>query len=205
MASTLDPERHALLKAAQAGDRQAFERLVKPLLPRLYGLCVHLTNNQDDAQDVLQETVLKAFRAIGSFREEAELMTWLGRIAKNATLDDFKRASKRYEEATEVLPEAPAERTVEPGLEQTELAGLVRAQVDQLSEKLRGPVLLYDLEGYSYEEIAEILDLNLGTVKSRLNRGRAALKEKLLAIKDRLADYLPPHLLDAAPSHEVTP
>lgn len=203
MASTLDPERRALLKAAQAGDRQAFERLVRPLMPRLYGLCVHLAGNADDAQDVLQETVLKAWRAIATFREEAELMTWLGRIAKNATLDDFKRASKRYEEATEVLPEAPAERTVEPGLESRDLAGIVRAQVDTLSEKLRGPVVLYDLEGYSYEEVAEILDINLGTVKSRLNRGRAALKEKLLAVKETLAEYLPTHLLDSAPSREV--
>ena len=186
-------ERRALLRAAQAGDKAAFEKLVSPHLSKLYNLAYHLIQHRDDAADAVQDTVIKAYRSLSGFREEADLSTWLARILKNTILDEVKRAVRRHEEATETLPERP-EHITEPGMERAELRTVMLEMLSELSEKLREPVILYDLDGYSYEEIASILDINLGTVKSRLNRGRLALKEKILAQPDRLAGYLPPQL-----------
>ncbi|MEB3221487.1 MAG: sigma-70 family RNA polymerase sigma factor [Candidatus Sericytochromatia bacterium] len=193
-----DPEqRRRWLRAAQRGDRDAFERLLAPLLPRLYSLAYHLTQHRDDAADVVQDSAVKAWRAIGGFREEADFSTWLARIVRNTVLDDVKRASRRHEEATETLPEA-AVHVTEPRAERAELTALLGGYLADLSDKLREPLILYDLEGYSYEEIAEVLDLNLGTVKSRLNRARLALRERILASPDRLSGYMPDVLAVAA-------
>jgi RNA polymerase sigma-70 factor (ECF subfamily) len=183
-------QREAWLRSARAGDRQAFEHLLTPYLPRLYRLAHQLTRDPVDAEDILQDSVIKAFRSFSGFRQEAELYTWLARIVRNTVLDDFKRAVRRYEEAHEVMPEH-VEHVTEPRAERDELRGLVRSLVDQLSDKLREPLVLYDLEGYSYEEVAAILDLNLGTVKSRLNRARLALRERIVATPHVLEGYLP--------------
>ncbi|MEB3197102.1 MAG: sigma-70 family RNA polymerase sigma factor [Candidatus Sericytochromatia bacterium] len=178
-----------LLQAARGGDRLAFEQLVSPHLARLYRLAHHLVGNPDDAADILQDSMVKAFRAFADYREEAELGTWLGRIVRNTMLDDVKRAYRRHEEATEQLPERPVHLT-EPGAERAELQQLLQGFIAELSDKLREPLVLYDLEGYSYEEIAAILDVQLGTVKSRLNRARLALKDRILAAPEVFDGYL---------------
>lgn len=189
-------ERQFLLRAAQKGNKAAFEKLIAPHLPKLYNLAYHLVQHRDDAADAVQDTVIKAYRSINGFREEAELGTWLSRILRNTILDEVKRAVRRHEEATEVLPER-AEHITEPKMEQRELRDLMLGFIHELSDKLREPVILYDLEGFSYEEIAEILDINLGTVKSRLSRGRLALRDKILAQPGKLAGYLPPQLAES--------
>jgi RNA polymerase sigma-70 factor (ECF subfamily) len=186
-------ERRALLRAAQKGDKAAFEKLISPHLSKLYNLAYHLVQHRDDAADAVQETVIKAYRSLSGFREEADLSTWLSRILRNTILDEVKRAVRRHEEATETLPER-AEHITEPKMERQELKEVMLGLLNELSEKLREPVILYDLEGYSYDEIASILDINIGTVKSRLNRGRLALRDKIMAQPDRLAGYLPPQL-----------
>ena len=190
-------QRKFLLRAAQKGNKQAFEKLLAPYLPKLYNLASHLVQNRDDASDAVQETAIKAFRSLGGFREEADLGTWLSRILRNTILDDVKRAVRRHEEATEVLPER-AEHITEPKAEQKELRDLMLGFINQLSDKLREPVILYDLDGYSYEEISEILDINIGTVKSRLSRGRMALREQIMASPGKLAGYLPAQLVNSA-------
>lgn len=195
-------ERQFLLRAAQKGNKAAFEKLITPFLPKLYNLAYHLVQHRDDAADAVQDTVIKAYRSIHGFREEADLGTWLSRILRNTILDEVKRAVRRHEEATEVLPER-AEHITEPGAERRELRDLMLAFINELSDKLREPVVLYDLEGFSYEEIAEILDINIGTVKSRLSRGRMALREKILAQPDKLSGYLPPQLAESLVSREA--
>lgn len=193
MATDEQAERRALLRAAQQGDKAAFEKLISPHLSKLYNLAYHLIQHRDDAADAVQDTVIKAYRSLSGFREEADLSTWLSRILRNTILDEVKRAVRRHEEATETLPER-SEHVTEPGMERQELKGVMLELLSELSEKLREPVILYDLDGYSYEEIARILDINLGTVKSRLNRGRLALRDKIMAQPGRLAGYLPPQL-----------
>lgn len=196
MATDEHTERRLLLRAAQKGDRYAFEKLLAPYLQKLYNLAYHLIQHRDDAADAVQETAIKAFRSLNGFREEADFGTWLSRILRNTILDEVKRAVRRHEEATETLPEH-ADHITEPGLERQELRDLMLSLLDELSEKLREPVILYDLDGFSYEEIAIILEINVGTVKSRLNRGRTALRDKILAQPGRLAGYLPPQLAAA--------
>ena len=196
MESDEQAERQFLLRSAQKGNKAAFEKLITPHLPKLYNLAYHLVQHRDDAADAVQDTAIKAFRSINGFREEADLGTWLGRILRNTVLDEVKRAVRRHEEATETLPESAVHIT-EPAAERKELRDLMLGFIHSLSDKLKEPVILYDLEGYSYEEIAEILDINVGTVKSRLSRGRMALREKILASPGQLTGYLPPLLAES--------
>jgi RNA polymerase sigma-70 factor (ECF subfamily) len=191
-------ERRLLLRAAQSGDKAAFEKLLAPYLPKLYNLAYHLVQHRDDAEDAVQDTAIKAFRSLKGFREEADLGTWLSRILRNTILDEVKRAVRRHEEATETLPEK-AEHITEPGMERQELKDVIMTFLSELSDKLREPVIMYDLDGYSYEEIATILDINVGTVKSRLSRGRMALRDRILAQPGKLAGYLPPQLAASLP------
>lgn len=196
MAPDEQAERQFLLRSAQKGNKAAFEKLIAPHLPKLYNLAYHLVQHRDDAADAVQDTVIKAFRSLQGFREEADFGTWLSRILRNTILDEVKRAVRRHEEATDVLPER-GEHITEPGMEAQELREVMLAFIRELSDKLREPVILYDLEGFSYEEISEILDINIGTVKSRLSRGRMALREKILASPGKLTGYLPPLLAES--------
>lgn len=183
-------EQQALLKRARAGDKAAFERLIAPGLNRFFGLAYQMMGNSEDAADVMQDAMIKAYRSIGSFRQEADFNTWLGRIVRNTALDELKRAVRKHEEATEILPEI-----VGPGLEgkaeQAELQQIMGAAISTLSDKLRDPLIMYDIEGYSYDEIADLLEINLGTVKSRLNRARETLRAQLKTQLSKLSGYLP--------------
>lgn len=179
-----------LLKKAQAGDKAAFKELIKPYMPRLYGLAYQLTQRYEEANDVAQETIIKAYRSIANFRGDSEVFTWLSRILRNTVLDEVKRAVNRYEEATETLPEV-LDNSLEKDQEHRELQGLVGEAIQELSPKLKDPLVMYDIEGYSYEEIASILEINVGTVKSRLSRARETLRQKLGARRERLEGYLP--------------
>lgn len=186
-----DPSPEALLARARAGDKAAFERLIAPHLDRCYAIAYQVTGHSEDAADVVQDAMIKAYRSFASFRAESGLPAWLGRIVRNTALDELKRAVRKHEEAVEILPE-----TVGPGLErkaeERELQQIMGEAIGTLSDKLREPLVLYDIEGFSYDEIASLLELNLGTVKSRLNRAREALRVRLVASKDKLAGYLTP-------------
>ncbi len=188
MAST--PEQRELIRRAQAGDKSAYEQLVGPSLDRFYGLAYQLMRNQDDAADVVQEALIKAYRSLGSFRGEADFITWVTRILRNTVLDELKRAVRRHEEPVEIIPESPNDRSIELKAEQKELSGIVHEAIGQLSPKLREPLVMYDIEGFAYEEISQILDLNIGTVKSRLNRARESLRQKLMGQRQRLAGWI---------------
>lgn len=187
MAST--PEQRELIRRAQAGDKAAYEQLVGPHLDRFYGLAYQLMRNQDDAADVVQEALIKAYRSLGSFRGEADFITWVTRILRNTVLDELKRAVRRHEEAVEVLPES-LDRSLEARAEQKELSQIVHEAIGQLSPKLREPLVMYDIEGFAYEEISQVLGLNIGTVKSRLNRARESLRQKLIGQRQRLAGWV---------------
>lgn len=185
--SAEEPE---LLRRAQAGDKAAFEQLIAPHLNRFYGLAYQMMGNQDDAADIVQDAMIKAYRSMASFRQQAGFATWVGRIVRNTALDELKRAVRKHEEATEILPEAMGPSLDQP-TEQNELQGIMAEAIGTLSDKLREPLVLYDIEGYSYDEIASMLDINLGTVKSRLNRARETLRQRLMGQKSKLAGYLP--------------
>lgn len=182
-----------LVMKSKEGDINAFEELVCLYERKIYTLTYRLMGNREDADDFAQEAFLKAFQAIKSFRGESSFLTWLSRIASNVCRDELR---KRYRVKTESLDEkivlddgeiAKQFVSPEPGpveeFEKKELQELLQGYISKLSPDFRMALVLRDINGYSYEEIAEQLECSLGTVKSRISRARSYLKEQLL--KDR--------------------
>ncbi len=181
----------ALLERAQSGDLRAFEELVQPHVGRIYSYVARMVGDPVEAEDLAQEVVLRAHRAINSFRGGATFQTWLYRIATNITVDAIRRRKRqecRVCSLDDPLPgtegtiarEVPDNQLTPDALvERAELRREVGDAIQELSPKLRAVVVLFDLEGCSYEEIAVALGLPLGTVKSRLFNARARLRDRL--------------------------
>jgi RNA polymerase sigma-70 factor (ECF subfamily) len=170
--------------------RERFERDVLPMLPSMYGAALRLTRNPADAEDLLQETYLRAFRGFASFEEGTNLKAWLYRILRNSFINTYRK--KQREPQTVEGPDDLDEwylfdrlgaRNVEGSAEDQVLDRLpdeaVQRALETLPENFRLPVLLADVEGFSYKEIAGIMDTPIGTVMSRLHRGRKALERAL--------------------------
>ena len=174
------------LRRAQKGDAQAFEQLVTPHEQMLWRVCWHYTRHQEDAADCLQESMLKAWKAIKSYRGDCSLSSWLYRIAATVCLD-FLRKQKRLpetESADEMAEEegfAPADDSPTPdeAVIRRESADNIRAAIDSLPADMRTVIILYALQGMPYEEIAASMQTSVGTVKSRLNRARQKIAKFL--------------------------
>lgn len=173
-------------------DSAKFEQDVTGLVPQLYGMALRLARNRSDAEDLVQETLLRAYRGYHTFREGTNLKAWLFRILTNTFINEYRRRSRRPRETElDEIGEIAAYRS--NAYEQ--VRSWSRAPEDQLIERIfesdiveamenlpviyRIPVLLADVEGLSYKEIAKTLDLPMGTVMSRLHRGRNALRKAL--------------------------
>ena len=179
-------------QAAPPEDRELrarFEHDVLPLLPNLYGAALRMTRNPHDAEDLVQETYLRAYRGFAGFREGTNLRAWMYRILTNTFINAYRKRQREpvtvpedetpdwylYDKLGGAGAEASAETEV---LEQLPDEDVQRA-LEALPEAFRMAVLLADVEGFSYKEIAEILDVPIGTVMSRLHRGRKALQKAL--------------------------
>jgi RNA polymerase sigma-70 factor, ECF subfamily len=173
-------------------DRGTFEKDAMPLASQLYGAAMRLTRNPSDAEDLVQETFLKAYRAYDTFESGTNLKAWLYRILTNTFINNYRRDTRRPQETDlgdleDVYLFRRMNRDTSTGstssAEQQLLEGLVESDIkeaiESLPETFRMVVLLADLEGFSYKEIAEILDIPIGTVMSRLHRGRKALQRAL--------------------------
>jgi RNA polymerase sigma-70 factor (ECF subfamily) len=173
-------------------DQAQFSELAMEYMGSLYSAALRMTRNPSDAEDLVQETYLKAYRAFGSFKEGTNLKAWLYRILTNTFINSY-RARKRRPEQTDIddvedlylyrrlggLEAASAGRSAEEEVLDHFTEGEVKAAVEALPEQFRMAVLLADVEGFSYKEIADILDIPIGTVMSRLHRGRKALQKTL--------------------------
>jgi RNA polymerase sigma-70 factor (ECF subfamily) len=170
--------------------RERFERDVLPMLPSLYGAALRMTRNPADAEDLVQDTYLRAFRGFASFREGTNLKAWLYRILTNSFINTYRKRQREPQtvEGPDDLDEwylfdRLGARNVEGSAEDQVLEQLpddeVKGALESLPENFRLPVLLADVEGFSYKEIAEIMDTPIGTVMSRLHRGRKALEKAL--------------------------
>jgi RNA polymerase sigma-70 factor, ECF subfamily len=173
----------------EAALRARFERDVLPLLPSLYGAGLRLTRNPQDAEDLVQEAYLRAYRGFSGFKEGTNLRAWMYRILTNTFINNYRKKQRQpvtvadediedwflYDKLGESGVEASAETEV---LEKIPDEDVQRA-LEDLPENFRMAVLLADVEGFSYKEIAEILDIPIGTVMSRLHRGRKALQKAL--------------------------
>jgi len=179
----------ALIRRVQQGDGVAFDRLVELHAPRVYNLAYRMLGNAEDAQDVAQEAFLRIYDALPKFRGEASFTTWMYRIVTNVCHDELSRRRRRPPALTELEPEdgeaaAPDEQlttgeTAEDSMLRRERTRALHEAIAALPPPFRAVLVLYDLQGFSYDEIAEMLRVNLGTVKSRLNRARNLLREKI--------------------------
>ena len=173
-------------------DRAAFEGLALEHMPALYSAALRMTHNTADAEDLVQETYLKAYRSFASFSEGTNLKAWLYRILTNTYINAY-RARQRRPIETDIddvedlylyrrlgsLEQLAASRSAEEQLMDVFSEGEVRAALDELPDNFRMAVYLADVEGFSYKEIAGILDIPIGTVMSRLHRGRKAMQKAL--------------------------
>jgi RNA polymerase sigma-70 factor, ECF subfamily len=181
------------LERLKRGETAAFEQLVAERTGDIYGLLFRLTSDVEEARDLTQETFLRAFQAIGKFRGDADLKTWLYRIAINQARNRWRWWRRRRRDATVSLdaPLGEREETVATRLEDAnatdpeqeamahEREAQLRDALQDLRSSYREAVILRDVEGFTYEEIAATLQINIGTVKSRLARGRLQLRKKL--------------------------
>jgi len=194
-AAAMDSARTAeaeFIERLKRGESAAFEEWVADRSGEIYGLLFRLTENSEEARDLTQETFLRAFQSIGRFRGEADLKTWIYRIAINQARNRWRWWRRRRRDSTVSLDatqgqtnqplvatlietsENPEQRTL---AHEREVA--LRAALQKLGVSYRETVILRDMEGFSYEEIAATLGINVGTVKSRLARGRQELRRRL--------------------------
>lgn len=178
---SLDPDLQ-LVERCLSGEEAAWEQLVKTHTRRVYSLCYRFTGRDSDAQDLTQEVFLRVFRSLRSFRAgEGSFVVWLCRLTRNLLIDHYRRsklerASESLEDQLPVLEQrAGAASRTDGLLAGREASELLQNGLRKLSPELRETVILRDLEGLEYREIAMVLRVPEGTVKSRLNRGRAEL------------------------------
>jgi RNA polymerase sigma-70 factor (ECF subfamily) len=179
----------ALLKSA---DAEAFELLVDRYSQAIYGLALRLSNDAEEAADITQDTFIRAFRSIGTFRGDSSLKTWLFRIAINESRNRFRWWKRRRRDKTESLEERLGDSeirlgdtlidqapTPESDAERAERESALLAALASLKPAFREAVILADIHGLTYEECAAALATNIGTVKSRIARGREQLRKRL--------------------------
>ena len=187
-------------------DQNVFAEQAMEYMPQLYSTALRMTRNASDAEDLVQETYLKAYRGFAGFEEGTNLRAWLFRILTNTYINSY-RSKKRRPDETELdevedfylyrrmggLEAARASRSAEDELMDYFTDAEVQAAIDALPETYRLAVLLSDVDGLSYKEIAEDLDIPIGTVMSRLHRGRKALQKQLheFALERGLAETVP--------------
>ncbi len=190
-----------LVKRAKAKDLSAFEKLVRIHQNRVYALCLKMSGNRDDAQDLAQEAFIRAYRGLHSFRNEAEFGTWLHRITVNVCLNARRKDGGRQifslddpyqgEDGSELQREV-ATTNGDPllALEEKEFLGLVRIALDSLSEEHRTVLVLREVEGYSYDEVARLTKCSLGTVKSRISRARENMRRRMTELAQEAGEDL---------------
>jgi RNA polymerase sigma-70 factor (ECF subfamily) len=185
-----------LVKAAKNGDTTAFEELVALFEQRVYRLCLHLTGNHNDAEDLAQETFLKAYAGLAGFREEAGFGTWLHRITVNLWTSELRRRKRGQPSSLDAPLETDEGEELDrlvadplPGpeevLDEKETRRLLVQALNSLSPEHRAILVLREIQGCQYEEIARILACPVNTVKSRLNRARSALRRSMIGMVAR--------------------
>jgi RNA polymerase sigma-70 factor (ECF subfamily) len=176
-------------------DQADFERDAMQYAGQLYSAALRMTRNPADAEDVVQETFLKAYRAYDTFKAGTNLKAWLYRILTNTYINRYRKSQRRPSEVElgelqdlylyrRLGEQSGARQSAEEEVLERFVDADVKQALESLPEHFRMPVLLADVEGFSYKEIAEILDVPIGTVMSRLHRGRKALERKLWSVAE---------------------
>jgi len=180
-----------LINRCRGGDRAAYAEIVLCYQDRIYNLCAHLLGNRAEAEDMAQATFLKAYRNLEKFQPRSALYTWLYRIAVNTCLDHLRRPFfesifRRSASGEETRLDHPsAMPSPEENMENQQLQTAILQALGKLSPKLRAVIVLKEIEGLAYEEIATTLEISLGTVKSRISRARRELQELLKEFREQ--------------------
>lgn len=187
-----------LVRAAAGGDESAFAELVRTYENKAYHLALRMCGNAEDASDIAQDAFLAAWRGLPSFRGEAGFSTWLYRLVSNAAIDHLRRTKHQRANISlddeELNLDAPDDSpTPQEAAESADLRNAVAKGLRELSDDHRTVLVMREVQELSYEEIAEALVLDLGTVKSRISRARTALR-KILLKSGNLSGYLPSNL-----------
>ncbi len=182
-----------LISLSQKGDIDAFEELVARYERKVYTIAYRYMGNPEDASDLAQETFLKVFKSIDKFRGESSFSTWIYRITANICKDELRKIKRKpqtsldqeiwLDEGSVIRQVVDEKPTPDEAFEQKELWNYLQDLIANLSPEYRMVIVLRDINGYSYEEIAQITETSLGTVKSRLNRARKALSEQINLLK----------------------
>ena len=175
---------------------RVFDKEFMPHIDSMYNFAFRLTNDEDDANDLVQDTYLKAFRFINSFSQGTNAKAWLFRILKNSFINDFRKKSKEpakvdYQDVETTYnseEDAETNQTVDLRVESVQdlIGDEIANALNALPVDFRTVIILCDVEGFTYEEMAKILDIPIGTVRSRLHRARMLLKEKLKSYANSL-------------------
>lgn len=170
-------------------DRQLFAQLVQEHEKYLYNIAYRLCGNREEARDLVQEALVRAYRAFRSFQPGTSFKSWLYRIVSNLYVDSLRKKSKYREESLDEpltfeegeVQKALPDQSADPSqlIEENAFVGEVQKALEQLPIEYRLAVILCDVQGFSYEEIAQIMDCSIGTVRSRIHRGRKALRQNL--------------------------
>lgn len=179
-----------LIEASLKGNIEAYEQLIKTYEKKIYALCLHLLKDSEEAYDAAQEVCIKIWKQLSSFKGQSKLSTWIYRMTTNQCLDILRKNKRKVQDISLFIDEETKgeEKLAEPTdiwkdmsyhMEQKELGEVLQQGISELKEDYRVIIVMRDMEGRSYEEIAAILDISLGTVKSRLSRARSTLKKIL--------------------------
>lgn len=188
-----------LVKKAKKGSMEAFEQLVIEHQTIVYNIIYRIMNNPEDTYDLSQETFIKAYSNINQFNEESKFSTWLYRIATNASLDELRRRKGKETfsinqeikgEDSQIVPQyIDDNKDIEKEVLEKEQAEIIEHALQELSKNHRVALVLRDIQGLSYDEISDVLEISLGTVKSRISRARRDMKKVIMQDKEPYASY----------------
>ncbi len=188
-----------LVKQSQQGNTRAFEQLITMYQDRVYAMSYQLTGNRADAEDLAQNVFIKAYRSLPTFRNEADFGTWLYRITVNLSINEKRKKKPDVYLDNPVqtqdgeMPRMVVSDTESPeeAYEKKEFRDMIREALGELSTEHRAVLVLREMQGYSYDEIAVMLDCSLGTIKSRINRARLTLKKEITRLATKNGSRLP--------------
>ncbi|HEY8422936.1 MAG TPA: sigma-70 family RNA polymerase sigma factor [Thermoclostridium sp.] len=196
----MDATEKKLIELSVSGDIEAFETLIQSHQKRVYNIALRMTKNHEDAQELAQDAIVRAFTSIGKFRGDSSFSTWLYRITMNVCTDFLRKRNKAVvismeqgavandsQQSIQIEEEAPGPDEL---VEKNQLKKMVRDAMDSLSDEHRQVLILRDIMDLSYKEIADTLNVNEGTIKSRINRARSGLKKIIMQRSELFQDYV---------------
>lgn len=171
-----------LIRQAIHGDAYAFEQLMRRHESRMYSVALRMCGNREDAQDCVQDAMLRIYRALDRFKGQSSFSTWVYRITMNTCLDELRRRKVRASTSLDTLLEngwSPTDEndTPERHAIDAERRRALSGAIQSLPEDMRSAIVLREMQGLSYEEISDVLSVNVGTIKSRISRGREKLRQ----------------------------